>query len=276
MIWRSICLIIIFFFFNAINAQTYPLSSHLKEISGLEFINDSILVAHNDSGNSPHLFLISHKGNVIKKILVSNATNIDWEDVASDDEFLYIGDIGNNMNKRKDLKIYRIKITDLLIADSVIASPMHIAYADQKAYPPNKNERNFDSECLISAYGDLWIFTKNHSEPFDGYSKVYRFKFQSESYLEIPIFTSINMGTDGYYFDTPTAGDFQNDKFYLNTYNRYLIFELKENEFKLVKKKNFNDYNQKEALTIHNSSIWVANEFNKVFGRQKLKRINLK
>ena len=37
--------------------------------------------------------------------------NVDWEDIAlSDQGILYIGDIGNNFNWRKDLGIYRIDL----------------------------------------------------------------------------------------------------------------------------------------------------------------------
>ncbi|MCF8433385.1 MAG: hypothetical protein K9G37_02850, partial [Crocinitomicaceae bacterium] len=38
------------------------LSAELKEISGLEKFNDSLLIAINDSGNSPELFFIDLKG----------------------------------------------------------------------------------------------------------------------------------------------------------------------------------------------------------------------
>ena len=276
MIFR-ICYLVLFSFFSfTIHAQSFPLNSELKEISGLEFLNDSVLVAHNDSGNSPYLFLLDLKGNVLKKVFVSNAKNIDWEDIAADADYLYIGDIGNNSNKRKDLIIYRIKTTELIQYESVVADKMSISYADQKAFPPAQNERNFDSECLISAFGDLWIFSKNKSEPFDGNSKVYRFKFQKDSFQEIPIFTIIYLGNRGYYFDTPTAGDFKNDKFYLLTYNRWMILELNGTNFKIVKNKKFAEYNQKEALTVSGNSIWVANEYNKVLGGPKLKRISLK
>jgi hypothetical protein len=275
MTWRITCLLVFIIISNTFKSQTYSLSSELKEISGLEILNDSILVAINDGGNSTHLFLLNQKGKITKKIVVSNATNIDWEDLASDNEFLYIADIGNNLNKRKDLRIYRIKIDEILNSESVNADQMLISYSDQNAFPPNEAARNFDSECLISAYGDLWIFSKNNSVPFDGNSRIYRFKFTKDTTLTIPVFSKINLGKRGNFYDTPTAGDFENGRFYLSTYNRWMILELKGKEFALLKKKKFAEYNQKEALAVNGSSIWIANEYNKLLGGPKLKRIKL-
>jgi hypothetical protein len=158
----------------------------------------------------------------------------------------------------------------------VTADQMLISYIDQNAFPPPKSSQNFDSECLISAYGELWIFSKNNSDPFDGNSKIYRFKFTKDTSLNIPVFSKIYLGNRGFYFDTPTAGDFENGLFYLSTYNRWMMFELKGTEFVLLRKKKFAEYNQKEALTVHSSSIWVGNEYNKLLGGPKLKRIKLK
>lgn len=268
--------IISLFFLQTFYAQDYALNPELNEISGLEFLNDTILVAHNDSGNSPHLYLLNLSGKIVKKVLISNAKNVDWEDIACDNEYLYIGDIGNNSNKRSDLKIYRVRKADLLNVDFVTADMMPFAYADQIEFPPVEKELNFDSECLIASNDELWIFTKNNSKPFNGNSKVYRFKFQKDSFQRISLFTSINFGNGGYYLDTPTAGDFQNDRFYFSTYNRWLVFELNGTNFKLVQMRKFAQYNQKEALTVKDSSIWVANEYNKILGKPKLKRIRIK
>jgi hypothetical protein len=276
MIQKLISLFCFILFSLYSSAQSNSLSSELKEISGLEVIDDSLLVAHNDSGNSPHLYLINLNGDVVKKVLISNAKNIDWEDIAADSDYLYLGDIGNNSNKRKDLTIYRIRISELAFSDQVTADKMQIAYADQKDFPPSENERNFDSECLISAYGFLWIFSKNNSKPFDGNSRVYRFKFQKDSSISIPVYSKIDFGKDGYYFDTPTAGDFQNDTFYFSTYNRYLSYKLNGTNFNLLREKKYPKYNQKEAFTIKDSTIWVANEYNKLLGGAKLNRMRLK
>jgi hypothetical protein len=276
MIWRISFLLFFNLFYFSHKAQIFSVSPELKEISGLELINDSTFVAINDGGNSAHLFLLNMNGETTKKILISNAKNTDWEDLAADKQYLYIGDIGNNSNKRKDLCIYRVKLSELFHSETIKADVMQISYADQRNFPPPERDRNFDSECLISAYDELWIFTKNNSQPFDGNTRIYRFKFTIDSTQLLSVFSNLNLGKKGYYFDTPTAGDFENGKFYISTYNRWICLELHGNEFIQVKKKKYTEYNQKEALTIKDNAIWVANEYNKILGSQKLKRINIK
>jgi len=49
-------------------------------------------------------------GNIKRSINISNAKNIDWEDLTQDDfGHFFIGDFGNNNNKRNDLTIYKIE-----------------------------------------------------------------------------------------------------------------------------------------------------------------------
>ncbi len=272
-----ICILFILLSFKTFS-QSYTLSDELKEISGLEFLNDTILIAHNDGGNDANLYLLNLKGEILKKINISNAKNVDWEDITGDESYIYIGDIGNNLNKRKDLTIYRISKSEMLAQEAINAESMSVSYADQVNFPPDDAHKNFDSECLISAFGDLWIFSKNRTVPFDGICKVYRFKFSGGTEKQISVFTQINIGKSGWHFDSVTAGDYEKNKFYLSTYNRWISYELKNNSLEQLHKKNYSEYNQKEALVIDSksNSLFVANEFNKVLGKQKLKKINLK
>ena len=270
-----ISLLSLFPFFNY--SQSHFLPTDLNEISGLEILNDSLLIAHNDGGNSNEIFLLNFSGKLINKIKIANATNIDWEDITSDEEFLYIGDIGNNLNKRKDLKIYRIKKLDLISENSISAESMSYSYADQLEFPPVDSLKNFDAECLIAAYGDLWIFSKNRTVPFNGICKVYRFHFEANTSPKISIYSKITIGDKSWKFDSVTAGDFAKNKFYLSTYNRWLCYEFNENKFTRIRKSNYSEYNQKEALAINENLnyMFVANEYNKLLGKAKLKRIKL-
>ena len=57
-----------------------------------------IFWVHNDSGNPPALFAIRRDGTIVREFRLAVA-NIDWEDIAADDQgHLYVGDIGNNAN----------------------------------------------------------------------------------------------------------------------------------------------------------------------------------
>lgn len=133
------------------------------ETSGLIFLNDK-LITHNDSGNEPALFeLDTVSGEITRKVIIRNATNVDWEDICYDDTYIYIGDFGNNSGSRTDLKIYRISITNYFDAanDTVSADTIHFNYGDQSDFTPGSNQTNFDAEALISLGDSLYIFTKN-------------------------------------------------------------------------------------------------------------------
>jgi hypothetical protein len=262
----------------AFSQKSIILSDELKEISGLQYLNDTLLVAHNDGGNAPMIYFLNpNSGKIIKRVVLKNTKNVDWEDMAMNGNYLYIGDFGNNNNKRKNLTIYRFSWKDALKQDSISTDLMTIAYADQMAFPPENKALNFDAECLAFADGYLWIFTKNRTEPFDGVSNVYRVKFQENTHAVLKKEYSIKIGSKGWMFDSVTGGDFAYGYFYLTTYNRILKYLFSEGKFTLVKQYKYNEYNQKEAITvIKDDQIYVANEFQKVLGKQKLYRISLK
>ena len=88
------------------------LSSVVKETSGL--INfDGRLITHNDSGSEPILYEINiNSGEINREVKISNVNAIDIEDIAQDENFIYVCDIGNNSNDRKDQAIYKISKND--------------------------------------------------------------------------------------------------------------------------------------------------------------------
>jgi hypothetical protein len=273
---------IIFFFsvfsFFIFSQKSTVLSEELKEISGIHYINDTLLVAHNDGGNGPFLYFIHpNSGKILKRVVVKGVKNTDWEDIALEGKFMYIGDFGNNANKRKNLSIIRVSWKEALMKDTVNSEVMTFEYSDQIAFPPEKKALNFDAECMAFADGYLWIFTKNRTDPFDGISYVYRVKFQENTHAILKKEYSVKIGSKGWMFDSVTGGDFAYGYFYLTTYNRVLKYLFSEGKFTLVKQFKYNEYNQKEAITvIKDDQIYVANEFQKVLGKQKLYRISLK
>ncbi len=68
---------------------------------------------HNDSGDTPRLFLIDRKGRTRCECQVEGAKAIDWEDMSSftdqGTKYLVCGDIGGNAAKRKTLELYIIE-----------------------------------------------------------------------------------------------------------------------------------------------------------------------
>lgn len=138
------------------------LDGSIDESSGLIFL-DGRIITHNDSGGEAALYeLNENTGDVSRKVAITNSTNRDWEDIDLDDQYIYIGDFGNNNGTRRDLKIYRVAIADYLDSDEVAsAESIEFSYEDQADFSSSPMSTNFDAEGLI-AYGDfLYIFTKN-------------------------------------------------------------------------------------------------------------------
>ena len=86
----------------------YLLPDEVDENSGLAYLNGKLWTI-NDSGGLPVLYALdTTNGQIVQRIAIANAVNIDWESLADDDQYIYIGDFGNNSGNRDDLSIYRV------------------------------------------------------------------------------------------------------------------------------------------------------------------------
>jgi hypothetical protein len=135
---------------------------------------ENVFWTHNDSGDLPRIFATTDKGELIREITIEGATNVDWEDITTDDAGnLYIGDIGNNDNDRRDLTVYVIKEPDPRKTNTAtVDKRIHFRYPEQTLFPDPQN-RNFDSEALFWANGHLYLLTKHRS---DRRTALYRFE----------------------------------------------------------------------------------------------------
>lgn len=141
-----------------------PLPQELKECSGLVELGDGIYVGNNDSGNPAELYVFSlDSGSGVRRVKVKGASNYDWEEMASDDEFIYISDSGNNSGNRKDLAVYKVSRIELLQKDEVTAEKIAFSYPKQKKFEPS-NKHNFDCEAMVSVGDSLYLFTKNRGD----------------------------------------------------------------------------------------------------------------
>ncbi len=129
------------------------------ETSGLIFYNNKI-VTHNDSGNTAQLFELDTTSlQITRTITIINAVNIDWEDIAQDDTYIYIGEIGNNNGNRRDLAVYRILKSEYDTSNSVEAEKIEYSYSDQTDFTPSTNS-DWDAEALFVLNDQLVILTK--------------------------------------------------------------------------------------------------------------------
>ncbi len=131
----------------------------VSETSGLIFYNDR-LITHNDSGNEAKLFEMDTTSlQVVREVVVSNAQNVDWEDMAQDELYIYIGDIGNNLGTRRDLTIYRILKEEYNTSDLVNAEAISFEYEDQEDFS-NDGNSDWDAEALFVLGDELVVLTK--------------------------------------------------------------------------------------------------------------------
>jgi hypothetical protein len=138
------------------------LNVKIKETSGLALIGD-VLITHNDKGRSNDLMLINpENGNIVQTITAQNFQNNDWEDVAQNEAFLFVGDMGNNEGERKNLAIHLVPIKDINKNNITIKSigSINFHYPEQTVFDVSK-KHNFDCEAILCFNNQIYLFTKN-------------------------------------------------------------------------------------------------------------------
>ncbi|WP_157541531.1 SdiA-regulated/phytase-like domain-containing protein [Hymenobacter aerophilus] len=148
----------------------------VPESSGLALTGENgTFYTHGDDGNPPVLFKIDTKGKVLARIDVP-AKSHDWESVTRDNVGnLYIGDVGNNNNDRRNLVLLRLNPLNPQIVQEI-----HLKYPDQTEFPPKKKDRNFDCEATLWHDGQVYLFTKDRGRGET--SKVYTVPDQPGTY----------------------------------------------------------------------------------------------
>lgn len=134
-----------------------PLPAELKEVSGMVRAASGDVWMLNDSRNPPLLFRYDPVQGKLLETRRLPVPNRDWEDLATDPQGnLYIGDVGNNRNARRDLRIYRYHPATGAL-DSIL-----LRYPDQRDFAP-ANERwwNFNCEAMVWYRDSLHLFSKN-------------------------------------------------------------------------------------------------------------------
>lgn len=175
--------------------------SPIDEISGIvrSRWQENVWWVHNDSGDEPRIFAIDSTGSVHVApwhadeyasgagadssdqpswpgVQLGAAAHIDYEDIAVEDSTLYLGDIGNNGNARRDLGIYVIREPFHYDRRTRPIQHLPIRYPDQETFPAQ--EWHYDAEALFVDDGTLYVLTKHRkgqqiNTPQEG-TKLYR------------------------------------------------------------------------------------------------------
>ncbi|WP_026461613.1 hypothetical protein [Adhaeribacter aquaticus] len=229
----------------------------VMENSGFAITEDGNLWTHADGGNLPVLYKINTAGKLLATVEIPNTTNIDWEDLAKDDQGnIYIGDFGNNGNKRQNLRIFRVKENNVNQVDTIL-----FHYADQNDFPPKKSDRNFDCEAFFFHKGNLYLFSKDRGKTET--VKVYKVPAQPGKY-EAKVIDEIQISTQ------ITAADISPDgkRMALLGYGNVYLFDIEGEKFFDGKKYCIpvGKSGQAEAMVFLNNTDFIfSNEAGKIF-----------
>ncbi len=139
--------------------KTIRLPDVLREVSGLWAASSDSLWWQNDGGHTPTLYCTDLSGNILDTVPFKFIKNIDWEDLTADDRGrIYIGDFGNNLNRRKNLKIY------IYQPGSGKIDSIQFNYQEQTAFPPDQAGQGFDMEAFFYHQDSLHLFSKNRAK----------------------------------------------------------------------------------------------------------------
>jgi hypothetical protein len=149
----------------------------LRESSGVVVsrTQPGVLWSHNDSGDGPNLYAIDISGKLLARFSLANAMARDWEDISSGpcpaggetkepprpSGCLYIADIGDNNEVRREVAIYIVaepKLTGSLESPPVTARSFNFRYA----------EGPIDAEAIaVRPTGDITIVSKGRNGKID-------------------------------------------------------------------------------------------------------------
>ena len=173
------------------------LPNDVFETSGLIFFNGN-LITHNDSGNEAVLYeLDTLTLSIQRRVTVTNISNVDWEAISQDDEYIYVGDFGNNVGTRTDLAVHRILKEEYLNSDNVTATTINFSYENQQMFENNGNS-DWDAEAFFIVDDRIVVLTKQWQSLG---SVAYEFSKLPGTYVANSIGTIENVGliTDATY-----------------------------------------------------------------------------
>lgn len=139
-------------------------SEAITESSGVAAsrCNKDVLWTHNDSGDRTYIYAMDMSARIIGRWKVKGAENTDWEDIATIKDgsgkcFLYIGDIGDNGEKRVEMSVYRVEEPKL--GDESIDG-METAPADRIRFHYPDGIRNAETLLVNPLDRDIYVITK--------------------------------------------------------------------------------------------------------------------
>ena len=130
----------------------------LSESSGLAVSGRTpgLLWSHNDSGNAAVLFALDAAGGMRGRVRVPIRTR-DWEDISAarcaSGDCLYLADIGDNQQRRRQVQIYRVP--EPLPGDAETAPP--------EVFNASYSDGPHNAEAMFVVEADAFIITRDRT-----------------------------------------------------------------------------------------------------------------
>lgn len=246
--------------------ETFALEKSHKEVSGMVFHKSTNkLWMLQDKGNPAELYAYTTKGTFVKTLKIINQENTDWEDLSQDKNGnLYIGNFGNNDNKRQDLRILKIDGTKLNESVTEASQTTTFTYEDQKDFPPKKSNLLYDCEAFVTTANYFYLFTKNRSKGFDGTFYVYKIPNKPGDFVAKKVATLKSCEQYKKCAITGAALNKNENKIALLTHDKVLLISfVNDASFKQgnIAIKDLGHNSQKEALTfLDDETLLIADE----------------
>lgn len=257
--------------------------STLDELSGMIFWNDKIY-CHRDNydagpvNNAPFYEIDTTSGAITRTITVSGGTNVDWEDIAQDNAYVYLGDFGNNVSgNRQDLKIYRISKTALAASSTVTPDVIEFQYPEQTNFTPvTANTTDFDCEAMIVMNNKIYLFTKQWTTEQTALYEIPNTTGTKHAATLVTTFdvNGLITGADNWGSSTIVLTGYTSS----NTRFIYLLYDFTDNNFFSGNKRRiqFNALRQLESVAFRNQNyIYIGNEKITFFNNQSVESVNL-
>lgn len=141
-------------------SESWLLPMVLNETSGLIQWDQKIWTHNDDTDINLYAIDTSAIDDFYAQPLLSTS-NTDWEEISQDEQYVYVGDFGNNASgNRTDLKILRVEKSSILNSSPVIDT-LAFSYSSQTDFTPKSpNTTNFDCEAFIVTSDKIFLFTK--------------------------------------------------------------------------------------------------------------------
>ncbi|MBE0652655.1 MAG: T9SS type A sorting domain-containing protein [Bacteroidales bacterium] len=260
--------------------ENWNLPEIVLETSGLITWDERIWTHNDNTDIQVYAFDMVNKADY-QSYTLTGAENKDWEEISQDENYVYIGDFGNNQNgNRTDLKILRIEKNSLL-GNSPVIDTINFTYSLQTDFSPTgSNNTDYDCESFIVSSDSIYLFTKEWvSEKTRQFSLpkepgTYIARFRSEHDVE-------GLITGATYLESKKLIVLSGYTSFLMPF-LYLLYDFEEDDFFSGNKRRVSinlNFHQVEGITSEDGQIvYISNEkFSQslVTTTQKLHKIDL-